>query len=33
MTSARTLWMGDIEAWMDDSYIIKIFQDMSKIFS
>ena len=27
-----SLWMGDIEAWMDEPYIISLFKDIGILF-
>ena len=27
---AKTLWIGDIEAWMDESYISSLFTGVSQ---
>lgn len=29
---SRSLWLGDIEVWMDENYIIKAFKEFSIIF-
>ena len=28
---ARSLWIGDIESWMDENYIVKSFMDYGNI--
>lgn len=28
---AKTLWIGDIEQWMDESYIASLFQGVRNI--
>src|SRR5689334_6061162 len=27
----RTLWIGDIESWMDEKFLMKTFSELSKI--
>lgn len=27
----RTLWVGDIETWMDENYIVKLFQTTADV--
>lgn len=29
MQDSRTLWIGDIEAWMDENYLANIFRQTS----
>jgi hypothetical protein len=29
---ARSLWIGDIEYWMDEGFVINFFQDVGKIY-
>lgn len=28
-TGAKTLWIGDVEAWMDEAYITSLFAGVS----
>jgi hypothetical protein len=28
----KTLWIGDVENWMDEKFIVKAFADISKNF-
>ena len=28
---SKTLWIGDIESWMDEKFLIKVFSEFSKI--
>jgi len=30
---ARSLWIGDIEYWMDEGFIINIFQEVGKFIN
>lgn len=30
MSSPGTLWMGDIESWMDENFIKNIYEEKSK---
>ena len=30
-TQTRTLWIGDIENWMDEKFLTKVFSDLSKL--
>jgi RNA recognition motif-containing protein len=30
---AKTLWIGDIESWMDENYIMELFQGIAQITS
>ena len=33
MNTSCTLWMGDLEIWMNEEYLIKMFKDLSKFFN
>ena len=30
MNPGRTIWMGNIEPWMDEGFIRQLFSDLSK---
>ena len=31
MNSSRTLWMGNIESWMDESFVLSLFKSISNL--
>lgn len=30
-TQSRSLWIGDVEYWMDEGFLIKIFQEIANV--
>jgi hypothetical protein len=30
-SQSRSLWLGDVENWMDEAFVCKIFQDFGKL--